>query len=587
MQANREQGLADLAGKSPLEITAALKDFELYDAKSSQKIIDEVYEEFKTKQNVVDNVLKPVMLNLIDGALAMTSAGKKARKQGLTASRILTECENFKYEDNQDINHDKFAFYQNEQQAVKAGFKQFESATPSRQEYNRKDYEDKKKMDAYKNSKVKFGKKTVYDEYTGEKNTIHIKQKDPDKRRKHNVISYQAETDHIVPLKQVCDKYKANYGLSPEDLKNLANADANLAVTGRKINNPKRADSNSEFIRKQEESGKPLDENTKRIMLEKENSANKQMDSSANKIIMNNIAGKGSKEQQKVILTTAGSAAIDSAKDMALGNAILFVLKPLYYELKDMIKNGFNIGVDFVESLKIRFTRVKNYVINNFLKQIASNLWGFIKNFMTIFLESLINLFVGIFKKALKVIKECFKLFVESAKVLFGKDSKNMTPAQKGDAIIKIVGTSVIAIAGLALETFISNYVPEPFSNIISIILTGISSVLFMYLVDRVDIFGVKVEQRHSRILEIFNERIADIEDAKSSYNVVAIETLRQQRTQFAQIEDKIQQGLISNNIDSINLGLYKLADFFKVDLPYKNTDEFVEYFDSSDAIEI
>lgn len=587
MQTNRMQALADLAGKSPLEITNALKDFELYDAKSSQKIIDEVYEEFKTKQNVVDNVLKPVMLNIIDGALAMTSAGKKARKKGLTASRILMECENFTYDDDQDIKHDKFAFYQNEQQAVQDGHQQFINATPDRQKYDRNKLADQTKMDAYKKSKVKMGKKLIDDEYTGEKNSIHVRQSNPDKRRKYNVISYQAETDHIVPLERVFNKYQGNYGLSTSDLRELANADSNLAVTGRKINNPKRADSNSEFIRKQEENGKQVDEKTKQIMIEKEKSANKQMDSSANKMIMNNITGKGSKEQQKVILTTAGSAAIDPAKDMAIGNAILFVLKPLYYELKDAIKNGFNIGVDFVESLKIRFTRVKNYVVDNFLKQITSNLWDFIKNFISIFLESLINLFVGIFKKALKLIKECFKLFVESTKVLFGKNSKNMTPAQKGDAIVKIVGSSVIAIAGLALESFIDNYVPEPFSNVISIILTGVSSVLFMYLVDRADIFGVKVEQRRDRILEIFNERIADIEETKNSYNVVAIETLREQRNQFAQIESEIQRGLDSDNIDTINAGLYKIADFFKVDLPYKNTDEFVKYFDSSDVIEI
>lgn len=588
MQANREQALADLAGKSPLEITDSLMKFELYDAKSSKKIIEEVYEEFKTKDNVVQNVLKPVMLSVVDGFLAMTSAGKSARKKGLTANRILSECENFRYNEDYEINHDKVAFYQNEFQSVQDLKKDFINSDPNRQKYNRANFEDKKKMDAYKNSKVKMGRKTIDDEYTGEKSSIHVKQKDPDKRRKHNIISYQAETDHVVPLKQIFEKYQDNYGLSTEDIKNLANAESNLAVTGRKINNPKRADSNSTFIKNLEENGTPVDEKTKQTMLKLEKQAEKQMDKSANSMVFNNIVGKGNREQQKIIFGHSSTAALDQSKEMAMGNVILFILKPVYFELKDSIKHGFNVGADFVESIKIRFTRIKNYVLKNLKKLVENNLVDFIKNFVSVFVEGLISLFVGIFKHALKLVKECFKIFVESAKVLFGENSKKMSPAQKGDAIIKIIGGSVIAIAGIGVETLLNSIgIGEPFSNVLSIMLSGISSVLFMYLIDKVDVFNVKIEQRRNRILEIFNERIADIQEAKDSYNVVAIETLRQQRSQFSQIESEIYAGIESDNIDSINSGLYKVAEFFKVDLHYKNTKEFVNYFDSEDVIEI
>ena len=40
-----------------------------------------------------------------------------------------------------------------------------------------------------------------------------------------------------------------------------------------------------------------------------------------------------------------------------------------------------------------------------------------------------------------------------------------------------------------------------------------------------------------------------------------------------------------SNDIDSINTGLYKLADFMKVDLPYSNTKEFCDYMDSEEVL--
>ena len=40
-------------------------------------------------------------------------------------------------------------------------------------------------------------------------------------------------------------------------------------------------------------------------------------------------------------------------------------------------------------------------------------------------------------------------------------------------------------------------------------------------------------------------------------------------------------------NAAAINEGLYRMADFMNVDLPYSNTDEFCDYMDSDDAISL
>ena len=36
--------------------------------------------------------------------------------------------------------------------------------------------------------------------------------------------------------------------------------------------------------------------------------------------------------------------------------------------------------------------------------------------------------------------------------ILFGKESKQMTKAQKGDAIVKILGGSVVSLCGIGIE---------------------------------------------------------------------------------------------------------------------------------------
>ena len=89
----------------------------------------------------------------------------------------------------------------------------------------------------------------------------------------------------------------------------------------------------------------------------------------------------------------------------------------------------------------------------------------------------------------LKVVKEGIKVFVQAGKILFGKQASQMTAAQKGDAIIKILGGSVIAICGIGIEALLNKIgVTEPWSVILSTMLSGIASTMFMFLLDKIDI---------------------------------------------------------------------------------------------------
>ena len=188
----------------------------------------------------------------------------------------------------------------------------------------------------------------------------------------------------------------------------------------------------------------------------------------------------------------------------------------------------------------------------------------------------------------LKILKEGIKIFAQSAKILFGKESEQMTPAQKGDAIIKLIGGSVVAIAGIGIEALLAKIgIGEPWSVVLSTMFSGIASAMFMYLLDKVDLFSTKAEKRRDRIIEIFDERIHEIEEAANTCNVVAIEALKNQREEFEIINNEINNGLDSDNIGLINKGLYKMAEFMNVDLEYSNTDEFCDYMDSNSVLSL
>lgn len=640
MDEERKKAIEELEYASPLEISRLLQEMELYDEKTSQEVLDEVHEKFDSAEHLEDEVLKPVFMSVIDGLLEATSGGRAARKKGLTASRVVEECTSFSYDDLEDnhtnvngyteyknINHDEIEYQVQLEKWKKDGKNgdrpQYNGSdnSNSTQEYVRSNLEDSSAMNDYK-EKQRHGEKKIKDEYMG-KDNLYVSQNNMPDNYNDETHRKQAQPDHIVPLKQLHEQYKHNYALDDSDLKRIANSESNLAITSAEINQVKRDMTNKQYIEWMDEHGKPLDENTKKIMLQKQKEATKSIESDVNKTVAKNLVGKGQvdekamknavnefkenngqapteeqrnqieqnliKKKTNEIRGTAVKNAAGQAKDYAVGNLILFIVKPIYYEISDIFKNGLKEGVGAdsgSQALGIRFTRVKKYVMTHAKAFFGDSILDFVKGFVSSLIEGIISLFVGMLKQVLKILKEGVKILVGSVQILFGKNAKAMSPAQKGDAIIKLIGGSVIAISGVALESLLNKIgIGDPWSVVLSTMLSGIASALFMYILNKADLFSTKAERRYERVKEIFDERIKDVQEATELFDRVALETMKEQRLQFESIQEEINTGLESNDIDSINTGLYKLADFMKVDLPYSNTKEFCDYMDSEEVL--
>lgn len=640
MNEEKKKAIEELEYASPLEISRLLQQIELYDEKSSQEVLDEVYEKFDSEEHLEDEVLKPVFMSVVDGLLEATAGGRVARKKGLTASRVIEECTNFSYDNLSDnhadvngyteyknINHDEIEYQIQLEKWKRDGKKgdqpQYNGSVNSNstQEYIRSNLEDSSAMNDYK-EKQRHGEKKIKDEYT-EKDNLYVSQNNMPDNYNDETHRKQAQPDHIVPLKQLHEQYKHNYALDDSDLKRIANSESNLAITSAEINQVKRDMTNKQYIEWMDEHGKPLDEDTKKIMLQKQKEATKAIESDVNKTVAKNLVGKGQvdekamknavnefkenngqapteeqrnqieqnliKKKTNEIRGTAVKNAAGQAKDYAVGNLILFIVKPIYYEISDIFKNGLKEGVGAdsgSQALGIRFTRVKKYVMTHAKAFFGDSILDFVKGFVSSLIEGIISLFVGMLKQVLKILKEGVKILVGSVQILFGKNAKAMSPAQKGDAIIKLIGGSVIAISGVALESLLNKIgIGDPWSVVLSTMLSGIASALFMYILNKADLFSTKAERRYERVKEIFDERIKDVQEATELFDRVALETMKEQRLQFESIQEEINTGLESNDIDSINTGLYKLADFMKVDLPYSNTKEFCDYMDSEEVL--
>lgn len=602
---------------SPLDLPQTLLDIELYNQETAKDLFDKVYAEFE-KEDIIDNVVTPVFTSIVDGFLAHPKFKGLASKSGLSAQKVMKECKEFNY-DGKVIYMMPDAFLEHKNEVDK----EISWGQESRSQYIRESFSNLSAMGRYKMSKVKedSSRKNLMDDYTKDKN-ITAKKDNPDFRRDDPKNLHNAETDHIIPLHTIFTQLQKKCGLSDGDIKRIANQDDNFALTSRLINNSKRKMSNTEFIAKQDElkkEGKPyveLSPEVRENMIKMEKNAQKAINKSVNKTVTNNLLGKGQADRQerkeamakrkaelgrkltveeraevdkklatkKAMIIHSGNVKQAGKQSLmyAIGTAILFIFKPLYYEIKDGMIFGFKEGVcadTYKQAFAIRFTRIKDYVwdqIKN-LKSYLGSAMDMLKNFLSALIEGLIGMFVGIFKKIFKVLKEGTKIFVQAWPVLFGEQSKTMTIAQKGDAILKLVGGSVCSLCGIGIDMMLEKlqFIPEDFRSVFSVLLSGLASVLVFYALDKADLFGVKKEYRDMRIKEIFDERIKDIKEATEIMNTTVLEKIKKQKMEFMDIMNQYANAINNSDYNTANNMLIRLSRFLNISLGYENQEEF------------
>ncbi len=689
-----------LENASPLEFAKKLEEIELYDKKQAQEVIDEVYKKFKSGEDMVDSIVKPVTLSIADGLLECCAATRALRRKGLTASRVVSECEAFSYPD--DIVEKKDAYeeqnaidgyveYKNMRErmsrseaevinneylnSLTIGERVDESVEPNSDmsEYtagNRTAYYDSEAgKSEYMDSR--YGKHdTTKDEYLGKQ----IKRDD-------------ANTDHVIPIKQIHNEMKDNVALNNADIKEIANIKENYRITSQDFNKSKGALTNQEVVDRDADELKKWDKNR---LLKTENEARQAVVNKANECVFNTLTLRGNvdtrltykerndlrnsekrefaraekekgealtntekdniskilrydayvkhrenfeKEYEKLVqqaekengtLTIAqkaeikknfrkeyeektrkelqlqkskevyvslGNVAYEQTKDYACGNFILFLLKPLYYEMKDIVLHGLEKGVHTngkIKAIKKRFNRVKDYVLANAGEFAVGSFWDFLKMFLSSLIEALINMFIGFFKMIGKIIKEAFKILVRSCKIIWGSEGKDMTSRQKGDAILKLIGGSVGALSGVAIDYMFSvTGMPGWLRVPISTIGAGFISAIIMCALHKMDLFSVRSEQRRMAIEAIFKARIDAVHKAVNAMNVTALNVLQTQEKMFDDIIGSLKTGLNTQQYNIVVEQTVKLSNFFRIELPYSSTDEFVKKYDLSDEIVI
>lgn len=566
-----------LNNASPLQASRVLIDMELFDQKSSTEVLESIYEEFDSGESVIDELIKPIGLSVLDSLI--THKDLKLDRTGLTASRVWEEVNGFDYSTS-GINAKTLS--------SKQQLERMRDVEPGK----RKNVDNPALTKHKENNTNPDG--TITNELDGSK--LH-------RHGKGSSTLDTVNTEHLYASEKFNQKYGNNVFVTDETAKGVVNSGPNLASISERQNKMKQdgtfqdiKDKKLELEQKKQTGrlsakeqekldkinesfpGESLDEGIRR-----ENKAKEEIEQAVREAAVENVKNNTGK-----VIGKAAKQAGEQTAYQAIGHAVILIIKPVFFEFKDAFKNGLDKGVNkksSLEGLKARLERVFEYISKEVVPTLEQGAKDFFENFLKVILDSILGLAKGIFKSVLKIIVEGFSALIGAFKIL-GKSAEEMSSAQKSDAILKLLASTVTTFIVFYFESTIVQALPLQFLKDIALaMLSGIASTFVVYLLDKLDLFSAKAEVRNNRINEIFDMRIQQIKENTDAFEAASIEKLAKDRLQFQAFSEQLNNDILSGK--DPNSSVTNIADFMKVDLKIKSTEDFMQLLANNKTLEI
>lgn len=347
--------------------------------------------------------------------------------------------------------------------------------------------------------------------------------------------------DHVVSAKEVHDD--RGRVLAEVDGVTLANSQTNLKATSGTINSSKQARTADEFIRYVEDvkipnlkakiakiEGKtsPTPEDLQKLAklrrdLDEFKVLNKEklraVDAAARKEINGQI-NKAYYTSKKFLKNTAATSATEGGR-MALQQAVGVLMEEFvsaaFAEVRDVWHNGFRGKVDdaFLDVLKLRLMRVADRVQAKWKDAAVAFRDGFISGFLSNLVTVAINAFVTTSARWVRITREGFMSLYRAMKTL-AFPPEGMSLAEAADAASKLMAAGIVTGGGILLEEVVEKALAgalgplAPYVSAIAVgVATGLCTVFAVYMLDRLDLFGVNAKTRHAQVVAKLDETIS------------------------------------------------------------------------------
>ena len=562
-----EQIQEDLKHISPLALPEYLANCEYYDKSNAFEVLDEAIKEFEAKEGNggIGKAMIDVMLPTSVQAVSMVFLKKlnknlynKVLNGKVNFGGLIKQAITFQYDAN-FIQYSKGG-----DELLHYGLKH--DASGLSDDYKRKEEWDNEKR------KNEFKENYSDDKDVIGQNTYKTKQEAQEAEADPNrdLIT----VDHVIPLAKIHDQYGsfAQRYVGQEKMNQIANSDPNFQALNQSSNSSKNDQSAKEWIDglKERLDKKPDDPQKER----------KEKAITAEEVLL-----KKEEEAKKFIQTELLKSGSETVLWEQVGKIVETLAGPVFFEIRESysygVCHGFNTD-NLLEALFGRTKRVLLYMIQR-LPKLVGDLLGDLSQMLIHLATAIFDIFTGIFKKFLSIIMSGISTIIESVKVCFNKD---MSPAQKGDAITKLlVALMVNVIGNFALDALFpgSTLLSEIFSPIISAVLSAVA----IYFFDKLDLFNLNRELRRQRIEEIFALRKQKLQEASQQFDIIVSEKLKQQRIAMEKIRQTLNDSFKAKDFETLNSALDDACALFCVEVPYRNTMEFMDYLRKNPQIVI
>lgn len=334
--------------------------------------------------------------------------------------------------------------------------------------------------------------------------------------------------DHAYSLSE----YHKNGGFMQSNTKkaDFATDHDNLNLTKRSINQSMR-----DYDKKEWAEAKQADRNVSNseyfeINEEALNELYKKGQETAKKHLPSNI--EKTKYYTKNIALTGINEGVKMGLQQALGLVILETVNALYTEIVDIFNNGLKANNEsFFKELRIRCDRVVSRVINKRKEIVVAFGEGALPAFISNMITTLINMLYTTCAKTVRAIREGFYSIFKALKIIIDPP-QGLTRNEAYHEASKLIATGAILTTGILIEEAIKNAIIatpvigaflKPFADVLTGVLigiiTGVSSALVVYLIDKIDLFNVNKNNIYNQLSSLLEGMIDDsIREIKDTY---------------------------------------------------------------------
>jgi hypothetical protein len=445
--------------------------------------------------------------------------------------------------------------------------------------YNREDYASANDMNARRKKDFRT-QSTIEDGYTG----------------RELPKDGQAHLEHVVSAKENHDNTAFRVLFEKEEMRTIINDGQNTLYTDSSINQSKGDSPLSDWMDRQKEGEEH--KNAERFGVDREKAT--AADKKARKHIDEKVARRKMEHYASSVtqdgLKQGGAMAVRQALGVVFTELTMTVWDEIP-SIKSSLGSNFSAQIFFkhlVTLVEKSFSRIKEKM--RAILDAFSN--GFVSGFLNSVVTTIINLFATTAKNLVRVIRQAMTSITEAVRILFF-DKVKRSPGERLMAAVKVILTGaatllgvlleqslheVLAASGLAAIPIIGGELVEVISVFAGILVTGLLSVTFLYVLDNSE----KIKELIAFIDTLFTDGIAKAKEKMEAANrlldeyiaklcEIDVEKLKKDVTKLHMLNAAVVAGDVGV--------MYNYCYAAGIPLQFSNTEEFNAFMEDDDTI--